>query len=315
MEVVQAVQAKHSVSNDEPELDHTLNTKATPAPLTSAITPAQMDELKHSSPLSDSFTEVMPSAFPSFFSASVPSLPTIESSVFSDPSPIYGTMPQQQASKQLDNQSVVSDNLGRQGSLEGGPQMFAINNAPDEAGNLSDSSAQSVPDDRVSSSTPAVLISGNGDREVPQSENHHDPVQVPPAGDGLVVPAQSSADQAARDANSTSHGPSSVDHSPRAAASSSISNVPVGADDPSTGLDPVLPGQALPRSRLAHDIVGILEDRIREDPKGDLAAWKGLILEHERRERLEEARAVFERFLKLVPTAVSCIPSQDKPND
>jgi cleavage stimulation factor subunit 3 len=65
-------------------------------------------------------------------------------------------------------------------------------------------------------------------------------------------------------------------------------------------------GQAanIPRARLPHDRVGILEDRIKEDPRGDLDAWLSLISEHRKRNKLDDARAVYERFFKVFPSAV-----------
>jgi cleavage stimulation factor subunit 3 len=64
---------------------------------------------------------------------------------------------------------------------------------------------------------------------------------------------------------------------------------------------------ALPKTRLPHDVIGLFEDRIKEDPRGDTEAWLGLIHEHRKRNKLDDARAVFDRFLKVFPTAVSLI--------
>lgn len=58
------------------------------------------------------------------------------------------------------------------------------------------------------------------------------------------------------------------------------------------------------RARLPHDRVGILEDRIQADPRGDVEAWLELINEHRSRNKLENARQVYERFFKIFPTAV-----------
>ncbi|OTB02019.1 hypothetical protein M426DRAFT_25034 [Hypoxylon sp. CI-4A] len=60
---------------------------------------------------------------------------------------------------------------------------------------------------------------------------------------------------------------------------------------------------AVARSRLPADVVGIFEDRIEEDPRGDLEAWLELIEEQKRRHNIEDARAVYERFLKVFPQA------------
>jgi len=61
----------------------------------------------------------------------------------------------------------------------------------------------------------------------------------------------------------------------------------------------------LPKTRLPQDRVGILEDRIVEDPRGDIDAWLSLISEHRSRNKLDDARAVYERFFKIFPSAVS----------
>lgn len=61
---------------------------------------------------------------------------------------------------------------------------------------------------------------------------------------------------------------------------------------------------SLPKARLPHDRVGILEDRIREDPRGDIDAWLSLISEHKKRNKLEDARNTYEKFFKVFPSAV-----------
>ena len=63
------------------------------------------------------------------------------------------------------------------------------------------------------------------------------------------------------------------------------------------------PGSA--RSRLPHDTMGILEDRVKDDPKGDLSAWLSLIDEHQKRGKIDEIRKTFDRFFAVFPQAVS----------
>ena len=75
---------------------------------------------------------------------------------------------------------------------------------------------------------------------------------------------------------------------------------------PSMREDVATPIAAAPKARLPHDKIGILEDRIREDPRGDLDAWQSLIGEHKKRGKLEDARNVYERFLSVFPSAVCC---------
>lgn len=59
------------------------------------------------------------------------------------------------------------------------------------------------------------------------------------------------------------------------------------------------------KKRLPQDVVGQLEDRIADDPKGDVDAWLGLIDEYKRKGKFDDARATYERFFVVFPTAVS----------
>jgi hypothetical protein len=59
-------------------------------------------------------------------------------------------------------------------------------------------------------------------------------------------------------------------------------------------------------ARLPHDKVGQLEDRIKDDPKGDATAWASLIDHYREKGQHDFARNVYERFLKVFPYAV-CI--------
>lgn len=63
--------------------------------------------------------------------------------------------------------------------------------------------------------------------------------------------------------------------------------------------------KSLPKARLPHDRIGILEDRIQEDPRGDLDAWSNLIAEHKKRNKHDDVRSIYDRFFKIFPTAVS----------
>ena len=64
------------------------------------------------------------------------------------------------------------------------------------------------------------------------------------------------------------------------------------------------PTSAMPKARLAHDTIGILEDRITDDPRGDMDAWLALISELRSRNKKDEARSVYARFFKQFPLAV-----------
>ncbi|MCJ1378086.1 mRNA 3'-end-processing protein rna14 [Xylographa soralifera] len=59
------------------------------------------------------------------------------------------------------------------------------------------------------------------------------------------------------------------------------------------------------KARLPHDRIGLLEDRIKEDERGDMDAWLSLISEYRKRGKVEEARKVYERYFTVFPSAVS----------
>ncbi|KAI8960335.1 hypothetical protein F5Y11DRAFT_269844 [Daldinia sp. FL1419] len=86
-------------------------------------------------------------------------------------------------------------------------------------------------------------------------------------------------------------------------------NVPSGAiaqasDDPvSTAVPSTVAAANAARLRLPTDVVGLLEDRIKQDPRGDLEAWLALIEEQKRRHNIEETRFAYERFLAVFPHA------------
>ncbi|KAG4305368.1 hypothetical protein PORY_000924 [Pneumocystis oryctolagi] len=56
------------------------------------------------------------------------------------------------------------------------------------------------------------------------------------------------------------------------------------------------------RKRLSHDRVGQLEDQIALDER-DASPWLKLIKEYQNRNKIEQARDTYERYLKIFPTA------------
>jgi cleavage stimulation factor subunit 3 len=57
----------------------------------------------------------------------------------------------------------------------------------------------------------------------------------------------------------------------------------------------------------AHDLVASLEKRVKEDPRGEVDSWLALIDEYRRRNKPEETRTAYERFLKFFPQSVRFI--------
>jgi hypothetical protein len=72
---------------------------------------------------------------------------------------------------------------------------------------------------------------------------------------------------------------------------------------PAAGGIPAQAPTSLP-ARLPHDKVGQLEDRIKDDPKGDANAWISLIEHYLEKGQHEFARNVYQRFFKVFPYAV-----------
>ncbi|CZS92531.1 related to mRNA 3'-end-processing protein rna-14 [Rhynchosporium graminicola] len=85
-------------------------------------------------------------------------------------------------------------------------------------------------------------------------------------------------------------------------ASGAPTSVPTSSSQALTSAAPTQDG-SLPKARLPHDRIGLLEDRVKEDPRGDIDAWVSLISEHRKRNKLDDARAVYERVLKVFPQA------------
>jgi cleavage stimulation factor subunit 3 len=89
----------------------------------------------------------------------------------------------------------------------------------------------------------------------------------------------------------------------RATSSTPVPRAPISQAIRTAG-PPNSIASSLPKVRLPQDRVGILEDRVADDPRGDMDAWLELISEHRNRNRLDDAREVYDRFFKVFPSAV-----------
>lgn len=56
------------------------------------------------------------------------------------------------------------------------------------------------------------------------------------------------------------------------------------------------------------DRTTMLENRVKEDPRGDMDAWLNLIEEYRRRNSMEQLRSAYNRFLEVFPQSVSHHP-------
>lgn len=117
--------------------------------------------------------------------------------------------------------------------------------------------------------------------QVPHEEN------VPSLGVSNAVPLQNSSNPPAPGETS--------DENAQALPSNTVA---AAASAPATVLE------KSQKARLPHDTAGILQDRIDADPRGDIEGWLSLIREHRKRNKFDEARAVYEQFFKIFPSAV-----------
>ena len=164
---------------------------------------------------------------------------------------------------------------------EKGEAVLPNGHTPGQASpNVSTVLLGSLPTDQVSiqNNVQGVLSTENVQNSVAQSTAH---VPTSLLADGRAVsPGKSIAESSA----------------PAAASEQDMKQKPESAPATAT---------ALPRARLPHDRIGILEDRIQADPRGDHDAWLSLISEHRQRGKLADARKVYERFFEVFPAAVS----------
>lgn len=65
------------------------------------------------------------------------------------------------------------------------------------------------------------------------------------------------------------------------------------------------PAAASAQQQFPRDKIAMLEDRVREDPRGAMDSWIALLREYRDRNRVEDARKAYDRFLVLFPHAVS----------
>jgi len=201
------------------------------------------------------------------------------------------------------------------GGLNGGEQD-AANGEPDTESN--EQEKKIVADDQVLRELPTVTISGQDDSRsssrasrktiggfLPDSDDEEDDAD-PTTG----------TPSAANTPNRVVAAPSPL-HNSITQADLKTENQDIPAMDASKTLSvtpsvqaPPVPNSAaplvsVPKARLPHDKVGKMEDQIKEDPRGSIEAWLSLITEHRNRNKIEEARAVYDRFFRVFPDAVS----------
>ncbi|KAH7055493.1 hypothetical protein B0J12DRAFT_775839 [Macrophomina phaseolina] len=132
-----------------------------------------------------------------------------------------------------------------------------------------------------------VKVSAPGSTHTPERSVSQTPVNALPSSSNVPI-HKAAQDQGV---SGVSNGAQSALPADSAASVNPSSQTHATAQPPSS------------KARLPQDRIGILEDRIQEDPRGDMDAWLSLIGEYRRRDKLEEARAVYNRFFKVFPHA------------
>ena len=162
-------------------------------------------------------------------------------------------------------------------------------------------------------STPEKSQAANGTSQRKAKTGSSSPLQSPPSrdeiprteADALLASSEipSTTVTVATSSEFVSQTTSPPEKSSAASKPSNIQTVESAPQEKETASTPL--SATLPRARLPHDKVGMLEDRIKEDPRGDIDAWISLITEHRKRGKLDDARKVYERFFVVFPSAVS----------
>lgn len=274
-------QRAESISSDEYDPSQTVQTETLPAstvPSTSNKPPLH-ESLSTASdtPLKPTSTTAAPTLREA--SASLSRSMSRASSETSDSIAI--TTNQQEPSKPLPTKSAQGGDEAKMGEDTSMGQGGSSSLLP-----VSDS-AMNVSTNHVSADNVPIQ---NGVQEQKHSENVQNGVTDTVPNLAAVIP----------DTGASSHSDSTVKPSATLPAPSAVDT------RPSTREKAATPISAAPKARLPHDKIGILEDRIKEDPRGDLDAWQNLINEHKKRGKLEDARNVYERFLVVFPSAVCC---------
>ena len=154
-----------------------------------------------------------------------------------------------------------------------------------EDGTSSTSSAQAGPEESEARGTATVADDAQID-----SSDEYDPAQ------DISLPGSSHSHSAARPPSTHVDEPSVQALASATPTESVMQHVPVkdsfkdpnDAEKSSQAESPAQLSQSpSARSRLPHDIMGILEDQVADDPKGDMKAWLSLLNEYKKRGKIE----------------------------
>jgi cleavage stimulation factor subunit 3 len=240
-----------------------------------------------------------------------------------DPAATYSPRSYQSASMQPEsgaNSPPAADAEGENGLQPQPTQTSTEGSAapqskrPRTVGGFVDESEDEEEEPAVQPQEANATLSATGASETPQPSFTNSPNNTLPNPDVQLHSAQDQAPASISASVAVNEPAPSIASLPNSSTPATDATKP-GAPDVMTvasarpSVAPATPAPmsaaSLPKARLPQDRVGILEDRIAEDPRGDIEAWLSLIEEHRRRHKHDDARAVFERFLKIFPSSVS----------
>lgn len=155
------------------------------------------------------------------------------------------------------------------------------------------------------------------------------PAPVPPASQAKPTPPRTTGGFIVSD-DSDSEDEEEAQAPAPAAADANPDVTPNAANTASSGGDQVVPLEPAPQGAQAAngssadqaaghpaqapgaavagqpaDRTTMLENRVKEDPRGDMDAWLALIEEYRRRNSMEQLRSAYNRFLEVFPQSVS----------
>ena len=141
---------------------------------------------------------------------------------------------------------------------------------------------------RTQSSLDLSAVSNNVEKQIASDNvpSHSSDAHVTFQGPSDVPPSSNSPSPIRPSSQNTPLNPT---HESRPATANGVTHSPIAT---------------LANTRLPYDRVGILEDRIAEDPRGDIEAWLDLIDNHKRRNKAQEVRQTYDRFLNIFPATV-----------
>lgn len=191
-------------------------------------------------------------------------------------------------------------------SVPGSPPIISQNKAEsmnDRLGPEATTDSAGVEQGTITNGHPRDQISPTISNALPNSistdhvsiQNNVQGVPSVESAQNSVVPSVSNIPAPATDIEASSDGKSVAEPSTSAPQSQPTAKTETAPASTTT----------VPKARLPHDRIGILEDRIQADPRGDTDAWLALISEHRQRGKLNDARKTYDRFFEVFPSAVS----------